>query len=239
MTRLARVLVLISVILAPVAVRAQSAPAIPAEPLVVTTGEGVVQAVPDRAWITIGAESRAATATAAQQQNTAAMRPVQDRLRAAGVPADAIRTIGYDLQYEWDYVDGKRVGRGYVARNTIDVRVDDVSRVGEYLQIATASGATTLGGVRFDVKDRARFEREAIRLAVADARGRADAAAAGAGRSVDRIVRIDQMGLSAPVPPRPMFREAAAQAAAAPAPPIASGEIEVRANVTLTAVLKE
>ncbi|HVZ23731.1 MAG TPA: SIMPL domain-containing protein [Vicinamibacterales bacterium] len=238
MTIPARVLVLIGVLVAPSAALAQSAPSIPAEPLVVTTGEGVVQAAPDRAWITIGAESRAATAKDAQQQNTAAMRPVQDRLRAAGVPADAIRTIGYDLQYEWDYVNGKRVGRGYVARNTIEVRVDDVSRVGDYLQIATESGATTLGGVRFDVKDRARFEREAIRLAVADARGKADAAAAGAGRSVDRIVRIDQTGLNIPVQVRPMFREAAAQAAPAPAPPIVSGEIEIRANVSLTAVLK-
>ena len=30
----------------------------------------------------------------------------------AGIPADAIRTIGYDVQYEWDFVNGKRVGAG-------------------------------------------------------------------------------------------------------------------------------
>ena len=80
--------------------------------------------VPDRAWITIGAESRAPSPREAQRRNTELMQPVQDKLRAAGIPADAIRTIGYDVQYEWDFVNGKRVGRGYVARNTIEVRID-------------------------------------------------------------------------------------------------------------------
>ena len=232
-----RLAVLVCLLLTPTLISAQQ-PASSSEPLVVTTGEGVVQAVPDRAWITIGAESRAATPREAQRQNADAMRPVQERLRAAGVPADAIRTIGYDLQYEWEFQNGKRVGRGYLARNTIEVRVDDVSKVGEDLEIATAAGATKLGGIRFDLKDRAKLERDAIRLAVMDARGKADAAAAGAGRSVDRIVRIDQTGVSVPRPVQPMLREAVAQGAADATPPIAEGQIEVRATVTLTAVLK-
>lgn len=237
-TRMTRLAVALCLALAPVsAAYAGQAAAAPIEPVVVTTGEGVVQAVPDRAWITIGAESRAASAREAQQRNTDAMRPVQDKLRAAGVPADAIRTIGYDLQYEWDYVNGKRVGRGYVARNTIEVRVDDISRIGDDLEIAIASGATTLGGIRFDLKDRPKVEREAVRLAVIDARQKADAAAAGAGRSIDRIVRIDQTGANIPVPQPRVMREV--QAAAPDAtPPISAGQVEVRANVTLTAVLK-
>ena len=38
------------------------------EPVVVTTGEGVIQAVPDRAWITITAESRASNPREAQRE---------------------------------------------------------------------------------------------------------------------------------------------------------------------------
>jgi uncharacterized protein YggE len=153
----------------PVALSAQQGPQAPAEPVVVVSGEGIVLAVPDRAWITISAESRAPSPREAQRRNTEAMRPVQDKLRAAGVPADAVRTIGYDVQYEWDFVNNKRVGRGYVARNTIEVRVDAVDRAAEYLEIAAGSGATSLGGLRFDVKDQARLERDAVRLAVIDA----------------------------------------------------------------------
>jgi len=211
--------------------------ATPTEPVVVTTGEGLVQAVPDRAWINISAESRAATAREAQKRNTDAMTPVLSKLKSSGIAADAIRTIAYDVQYEWDFVNGKRVGKGYVARNTVEVRVDSVDRVGEYLEMAVASGATSLGGVRFDLKDRAKLEREALRLAVADARAKADAAASGAGRTVERIVRIEEGGVEGGPVPMPRFARAEIAVAAA-APPIETGQTEIRARVTLTAVIK-
>ncbi len=229
-------LFLILFTLIPLAASAQQPP-IPAEPHVVTSGQGVVQAVPDRAWVTIGAESRASSAREAQRLNTVAMTPIIDKLKAAGIPADAIKTIGYDVQYEWDFVNNKRVGRGYVARNTVEVRIDAIDRVGELLEIAGTSGATTLGGIRFDLKDRSKLEREALRLAVADARGKADAIAAGAGRTIDRILRIEEQGVSGG--PVPMYRrEMAVQAAAAGPPPIEAGQTELRAQVTMTAILK-
>jgi uncharacterized protein YggE len=203
---------------------------------IVTTGEGLVQAAPDRAWITLTAESRAGSPREAQRRNAEAMRPVQDKLRAAGVPADAVRTIAYDLQQEWDFVNNRRVSRGYVARNTIEVRVDAIERIGELLEIAVETGATAVGGIRFDVKDRGRLEREALRLAVVDARAKADAAAAAAGRAVERVVRIEEHGVvSRPPVPVLAAREALQ---ASDAPPIAAGQIELRAQVTLTAELR-
>jgi uncharacterized protein YggE len=235
--RMVNAIVLVMLMCSPVA--GQQPPGTPAtEPVVVASGQGVVLAVPDRAWITIGAESRASSPREAQRLNSEAMRPVQEKLKAAGIPPDAIRTAAYDLQYEWDFVNNKRVGRGYVARNTIDVRVDAIDRVGELLEIAAGSGATALGGIRFDFKDEAKLEREAVRLAVADARAKAEAAAAGAGRGVDRILRIEEQGVTVPPMPVRMMREAVQAGAADLAPPIAAGQMEVRARVTVTAVLK-
>ena len=213
-------------------------PPTPAEPVVVTSGQGVVLAVPDRAWITISAESRAPSPKEAQRLNAEAMRPVQDKLRAAGVPAEAIRTTAYDVQYEWDFVNNKRVGRGYVARNTIEVRVDSIDRVGDLLEIAAGSGATALGGIRFDLKEQAKLEREALRLAVLDARAKADAAAAGAGRSIDRILRVEEQGVDVPPMPVRMMRQSAQAAQADFAPPISAGQMEIRARATVTVVLK-
>lgn len=210
----------------------------PLEPVVVTSGLGVVLAVPDRAWITISAESRAPSPREAQRLNAEAMRPVQDKLRAAGVPAEAIRTMAYDVQYEWDFVNNKRVGRGYVARNTIEVRVDAIDRVGELLEIAAGSGATALGGIRFDFKEQSKLEREALRLAVLDARAKADAAAAGAGRSIDRILKVEEQGVDVPPIPVRMMRQAPQAAAADLAPPISAGQMEIRARATVTVALK-
>ena len=224
-------------VLLPAAGSAQQSSPSPMEPHVVTSGEGLVTAVPDRAWISVSAESRASNPKEAQQRNAALMTPVIEKLKAARVPAEAIRTTGYDLQQEFDFVNNRRVSRGYVARNSIEVRIDAVDRVGELLEIAVGSGATSVGGVRFDLKDRAKFEREALRLAVADARARADAAAAGAGRTVAVILRIDAAGGSnVPIPmPRMMSMKEASQA---DAPPVSIGQMEIRAQVTLTASLK-
>ena len=209
-----------------------------AEPVVVVSGEGLVQATPDRAWITVSSESRAPSPREAQRRTAELMRPVLDSLRKERVPDDAVRTTGYDLQQEFDFTNGKRVSRGYVARNTIEVRVDDVGRVGELLEAVVSQGATTVSGLRFDVKDQGKLEREAVRRAVAAARQKAEAAAAGAGRTLDRLIRIEESGAARPPVPMPFVRTAALAAEAGGAPPVAVGQIEVRAEVTVTFGLK-
>jgi uncharacterized protein YggE len=219
--------------------QAPSASASLQEPVVVTTGEGTAQGAPDRAWISVSAESRAPSPREAQRRNVELMTPVQEALKAARIPDDAVRTTGYDLQQEFDFVNGKRVARGYLARNSIEIRVDDVTRVGELLETVVKQGATTVSGLRFDLKDQGKLEREAVRQAVSNARLKAEAAAAGAGRSIDRLVRIQEAGAPGPPVPMPQFRTMASQApeAAAP-PPVAIGQIEVRAQVTVTFSLK-
>src|SRR5258705_5293805 len=84
----------------PIAASAQQ-PATPRDqPTVVTSGEGLVQAVPDRAGMSVTAETRATRPRGAQRPNADAMKPVQGLLRAARSPADAIQTTGYDLQHD-------------------------------------------------------------------------------------------------------------------------------------------
>jgi hypothetical protein len=124
--------------------------------------------------------------------------------------------------------------RGYVARNVIEVRVDDLPRVGEILDVAVSSGATSVGGVRFDLKDRDGAEREALRRAVADARARADAAAAGAGVKIAGVLRIQEHRAGPTPPPRPMVMSMREAADVAGQPPVAPGELEIKATVTLT-----
>jgi len=208
--------------------------------MVVSSGEGVVKRTPDRAWVQVTAESRAKNPRDAQKLNSEVMSAVLQKLKGAGLQSDAIQTRGYDLQPEYDYHEGRQTLRGYVARNSLELRVDELSRVGELLELAVSSGATSVGNVRFDLKDRDAVEREALRLAVDDARKRADAAASGAGMKVDRVVRIEEQ-LARPIqPPVPMMMRAerASMAGDAGQPPVAPGELEVRVSVTLTSVIR-
>lgn len=203
-------------------------------PVVVTTGQGMVKHAPDRAWVTVTAESRARSPQEAQRANAEAMTAVMQKLKSAGIAADAIRTAIVDLQPEFDYNNGRRTLRDYLARNGVEIRLDDVSHVGQIVDLAVGSGATAVSGVRFDLKDRAGAEREALRLAVADARARAEAAVSGAGAKIDQVIRIEEQRAEFPEP-RPMMTAMAAPRAETP---VAPGELEIRATVTLTATIR-
>ncbi|MEP7306530.1 MAG: SIMPL domain-containing protein [Acidobacteriota bacterium] len=204
-----------------------------AVPTVVVGGEASISRAPDVAYLTLSIESRARTPRDAQRQNAEASAGVQQQIAAAGIPKDAVRTLGLWLEQEFDSNNGRRTPRGFVARNTLEVKIEDVARAGETADAVVQGGATSLSGIRFDLKDRAAIEREALRLAVADARRRADAAASGAGRSIDRILRIEDSRPDVVVP-RMMMRAEGASAQTAVEP----GLIEVRAHVALTASMK-
>ena len=237
MVRVLAILGLTLAVVLPVAAQPAQAPP-PAEgPTVAASGEATVKRAPDRAWIQVTAESRARTPREAQKVNSDLMSAVLQKLRGARVPEEAIETRGYDLQLEYDYVSGKQVMRGYLARNTVDVRVDELPRVGELLDVAVSSGATSVGSIRFDLKDRSSAEREALRLAVQDALRRAEALAGGAGMRVDRVLRIEEHR-AGEIPPRPMVAMAGVrQGDVAAAPPIEAGELEIRATVTVIAAV--
>jgi uncharacterized protein YggE len=115
--------------------------------------------------------------------------------------------------------------------------VDDVNKIGDILDRVVGAGATTVSGIRFDVKNRDALERNALRAAVADARARAEAAAAGAGTSIEKVVRIEEQRMTIR-PPTPLMMEMRSAEAVQAKTPIAPGEIEIRAMVTLTATLR-
>ena len=215
---------------------AQDTPA-PSTPTVTTAGEAVVRRAPDRAFLTVAVEARARNPRDAQRQNAETMTAVRKQLASAGLNQDAVRTIGYNVEQEVDFVNGKRVPRGYVASNVLEVRVDEIERTGEVLDLAVQAGATSVSTVRFDLKDRRAAEQEALRLAVEDARARADAAAAGIGRSIDRVLRIEESRVPS-APPRPLMASMARAAEADVSTPIDPGTIEIRADVVVTAAIK-
>ena len=230
------VMVLVFLLLTAPAALAQNPPDIP---VIVTTGEAEVKMAPDRAWVAINAESRSKDPKEAQRLNAAAMSAVMEKLKGMNLGEDAVRTTAYELHPEFDYANGRQTLRGYVARNSIEVRIDDIPRIGDVLGAAVGSGATTVGALRFGLRDRGAAEREALRLAVRDARARADAAASGAGLQIVRVQRVEEQRSGGPEPPRPMMRQMAMESAAdAAAPPISPGTIEIRSVVTMTVAIK-
>jgi uncharacterized protein len=208
-------------------------------PAIVTSGEAVIRRPADQSFVTVSVESRARAPKDAQRLNADAMNAVQQKLSDAGIAKDAVRTTGYAIQQEFDYSNGRRVPREYLARNGVEIRVDAIDRTGEILDLVVQAGATAVVGIRFDLKDRVAVERDALRHAVEDARARADAMAAGAGRTVDKVIRIeDARPQRVGIQPQPRMMTASAGAADSAPTPIEGGTIEVRAQILLTVAIR-
>jgi uncharacterized protein YggE len=208
-------------------------------PVVVTQGEAVIKRAPDRAWLTVASETRDARAERARSLSAEGMTALQAALKAAGLADDAIRTTGYSLTPEMDWKSGRGVVRGYVVRNQIEVRVDDLDRLSAVIDAATTSRGASLSmiGPRFSLKDEASAQAEALRNAVTSAMARARAMAMGAGRTLGAITRIEDHNLGGAAPPEPRMMRMAAADASTPTP-ITPGELEIRALVTLTVELR-
>jgi uncharacterized protein YggE len=206
-------------------------------PQIVVTGEGRIKATPDQARVTIGAESRSKNSKDAQQRTAEVMTAVQQKIAALGIPKDAIRTTAIDLQPEFDYANGKQTARGYVARNTVEVRVDDFSRLSDVIDAVVNSGATNIQGLQFDLKQREQVEAAALQAAVKDGLSKAQSIATGAQRTIDRILKIEEQFTGGGGRPIPMMRELA-MAKADASTPVAAGEIEISAQVRVTVAIK-
>ncbi len=190
--------------------------------------------------MTLSSETRVETAAETQNLGNARMKAIQTAIDALKLVGGQVTTTGLMLSPNWVYANSQRTQQGYVGRHTITVRFDEPGRAGEVVAAAIGAGATDTSGIRFDRRDRRTLEQEALKLAVQDARARADALAAGAGRTVDRVVRIEEEGAAGSAgSPAALFRAAAmAESVAVTGAPIAQGDVEIRARVVLTATVK-
>lgn len=232
-TRVAMLMMVVLGLAAPAA--AQERPVGP-ERSVTTTGQANVKLAPDRAWVNVGIEARAPKSQDAQKKAALVMTAIQHELKVLGIPENALRTVSFNLHADWDYTNNRRVLRGYVVSNIVEVKVDDLTKVADVLDKSIAAGGNQIHGVRWDIQNRERVERDALRQAVEDAKQRAEVSVAAAGARLGPVLRIHEQRFE--YQPRPMMEMAMArgQAAAAPAmpeTPINPGEIEVRASVTV------
>jgi uncharacterized protein YggE len=146
-----------------------------------------------------------------------------------------------------EYSGGKPSVRNYVVRNQIEIRIDDLDKLADVIDAANTpkNVAITVGSPRYELKDKDAAEVEALRMAVQTAMARAKTMAAGAGQTLGAVQRIQQGGVSVSMPGQPTFRAAGAGGAArggggvVAAEPVVEtvitpGELEIRANVTVT-----
>lgn len=198
-----------------VSLAAQTVPGstVPVQPQIVTTSQGEVKMAPDRATISIGVQSRAATAAAASAANSQRQRAVIDAIKAQGVPAEQIATSNFNVIPETRYDrEGQAAPRttSYLVINTVNVELRRTDQVGPVIDAALAAGANQINSLQFSVANADSARRAALASAVAKSRADAEVIARAAGGSLGQLLEIVAAEYYVPGPPRPYALEARA-----------------------------
>jgi uncharacterized protein len=153
------------------------------------TGRATVQVTPDLA--TVGVEVRRAglTGEAARSSVDRRTNQILSGLARLGITRTEVQTSGITLQ-EQRLKPRRKGGRArvrFVALNDLTVRTKRLAALSGLFGVVTRAGATDVSGPDFSVEDRTPGRATATTAAVADARRRAEAAAAALGLRVTGV----------------------------------------------------
>ena len=202
-------------------------------PIISVSGEGIVEATPDRAKISVGVVTQAKNPSEVQNSNAKAAANVINAIMALGIERKNISTGNYTFNPSYRHADnGKRILEGYEAANSVTIIVDDLNLVGKVIDAALSHGANQVDSLNFGLRNKNAYQDEALRLAVLDARHKAEIVAHALGKSIlgVRNVSINSNRVSAPQNYK-MVRAMAEDAAVGVETPIESGILQCSASV--------
>ena len=194
-------------------------------------GEGVVEVAPDRATISVGVVTRDKNAAKVQGDNARIANEIIKAVAALGIDKKNIRTGNYSFHQYYRQESNKRVADGYEANNTVTIIVDDLNLVGKVIDTSLLNGANNIDALEFGIKNKSALQNDAIRLAVRDARAKAEVVAAELGKNIVGVknVSVNAGYISAPRANKAMM--ARAEADMSVETPIESGTLTCSANV--------
>ncbi|NOJ43997.1 SIMPL domain-containing protein [Bradyrhizobium australiense] len=202
-------------------------------PAISVTGEANVSVAPDQAQIDGGVTSDAKTAREASDANNAAMGKVLLALKGAGIEEKDYQTSRLSLQPQYaPNRAGPSPVAGYRGSNRVTVKVRDVTKVANVIDVLVGAGATDIGGIHFSVTQASKYLDEAREKAIADARRKAEIYAKAAGVTLGEAISITEEGA-----PTPVFRGKMAAPMATGAP-VAQGEETLSVTVSVSWVIK-
>lgn len=145
---------------------------------------------PDFAYVTVGVQNEAATVEAARAQNQAALQQVAAAALEAGIAKHQIQTSRLQLTPVYSEAGrAKRVISGYVMQHQLVVKVRDMDKLGEIIDVLLAAGANQLQGVRFAVENEQALQEGLLQDAVRDGQRKAAVVAEAGGKRLGGLLR--------------------------------------------------
>ncbi len=201
------------------------------------SGTGEVYLVPDIAYVYIGTRSESADVGDALSENNKQAQNIATVLTEMGIDPKDIQTTAFNVYPMQNYSpEGEPLETKFVVENTVFIKVRELQRLGELLDVVVRNGANQINGISFNIEDREQAEADARRLAVVDAKEKAQELAEAAGVTLGELVNLSAYSYGGP---QPIYEgKGGGYAADMSAAPIASGQLVITAEASLTYNIK-
>ena len=214
--------------------------------VITVSGTGEVFAIPDTAKITFTVHSEGKNIMEAQKKSADILSNTMAILKTNGIDEKDIKTDGYNAnpKYEWrtdkmspcvsGYCpNGKNVIVGYSVDESISVKIKKVDTAGVIVDAIGKTGVSNISGPDFTVGDIDTKKAEARKLAIDNAKSKAQVLAHDLGVRLVRIVNFNENNTGGyPIPMMDTMVRSEAKASVSTMLPV--GENKITSDVSIT-----
>lgn len=205
-------------------------------PQINVSGEGKVKVVPDQASIAVTVETKGNNAKDVKKQNDEKIEAVLKFIKKMNLAAADYKTQRVSLNPQYDYEKKKQ---SYNATQTIEILLKDLSKYDELMEGLVDEGINRIDNVTFQSSKLAQYQSEARKLAMKEAKLKAEDYVSVLGQKIGRAMTIsDNSQTYSPQPMYATMKTMEMSDTRAPRETLAVGEINITANVTVSFILE-
>ncbi|MFV8271414.1 SIMPL domain-containing protein [Flavobacterium sp. GT2N3] len=205
-------------------------------PQINVSGEGKVKVVPDQATLAVTVETKGNNAKDVKKQNDEKIEAVLKYIKKMNLAPADYKTQRVSLNPQYDYEKKKH---SYNATQTIEILVRDLSKYDELMEGLVDQGINRIDAVTFQSSKLAQYQSEARKLAMKEAKLKAEDYSSVFGQKVGGAMTItDNSQTYYPQPMYAAMKTMEMSDASAPRQTLAVGEINITANVTVSFILE-
>lgn len=233
----------------------------PASNTISFDGKGEVSASPDLATIGFTIREDAKEMKDAQNKVTTKENAVLNFLNKSGIAKKDIKTENYSSYPKYEYRNavcppipmgagysgitvsptspyycppGKQALIGYEVSENISVKIHDLAKAGEIVKGIGAVGISDMNGPNFSIENEDALKEQARKIAINDAKVKAEVLSNDLGVRLVRIVNFSENGNYPIMYAKGMMVADSASNAPSPSPELPTGENKITSNVTIT-----
>ena len=205
-------------------------------PMINVSGEGKVKVTPDQAAITVSIETKGSKAAEVKTENDKKMDAIIKFIKKSNIAKEDFQTQRVSLYPNYDY-DKKK--HSYIATQSLQILLKDLTKYDLLMEGLVDEGINRIDNVEFKSSKMIQLQSEARKLAMKDAKGKAEDYVSVLNQKVGKAFLIsDNSQVFIPQPRMYAMKSMAMDVAEVPRETLAVGEIEITANVSVSFILE-